>query len=116
MVVRTNRENKGGTCSPCLAHCAGKLIGLSAVSFCLCCLFHCLSSLRHFESNGTAYNQIGLKKVGSPGNMQQGSALAISGDGTSVLGPPILYEPAQAACATPPCAASFLLLCDSVPH
>jgi hypothetical protein len=56
-----------------------------------------LLDFRHFEFDGAAYNQIGLKKVGSASHTQQASALSISGDGNSVLGPFLLSEPTYAA-------------------
>jgi hypothetical protein len=42
----------------------------------------------HFEWNGTLFEQIGLKKVGQPtrNNAYQGSSIAVSSDGQTVIG------------------------------
>jgi hypothetical protein len=43
----------------------------------------------HYEWNGTLFLQVGLKKVGQPtvDGAQQGSAIRISPDGQTVIGP-----------------------------
>jgi hypothetical protein len=43
---------------------------------------------RHFEWNGAQFNQIGRKKVGQPtsGNPYQGTSIALSADGQTVIG------------------------------
>jgi hypothetical protein len=65
-----------------------------------------LSSVRHFESDGTSYNQIGFKKIGSGDNTAQGHAIAISGDGTSVSGSSLSLSQTEGGVS---CALSALL-------